>query len=476
MKKLLLSAALFVCTISIAQTIVYSEDFSTGSTWTLNTVVGAEGTYPNAWYISCQEDGQSAGVCGTACSTFDNSLHVSANSILGDMGAAYFEGLGTTTNRRAESGNISTIGQTGLTLSFDMIGAGNAQDFCALFYSVNGGATWQSLAPSLTSLCCGGVACTGTLQGLWQTNTYSLPASCENISNLRIAFVWQNLDDGIATDPSFAVDDIVITTASAAASITTSTLSQTEWCYGVDYMDVLNFTATGTFNSGNIFTAELSDASGSFAAPTIIGALPSASSGNLSINITIPGTVPAGSGYRVRVNASDPATTGADNGTDLVIHDLPTVSLGAFSDVCVYTPSFNLTGGTPTGGTYSGLGVSSNVFNPTAAGLGTHSIVYSYVDVNGCSSSDTSEIVVDGCASIEELQAKMTLFPNPASTSFVIEGVEGIEAVRLMDLSGRIVLHSKASKTVSIEGIPGGTYFVQVETSKALLLSRITIQ
>ena len=37
---------------------------------------------------------------------------------------------------------------------------------------------------------------------------YPLPANCENIPNLRIGFVWKNLDDGLATDPSFAVDDI----------------------------------------------------------------------------------------------------------------------------------------------------------------------------------------------------------------------------------------------------------------------------
>ena len=175
-----------------SQTVIYSEDFTTGATWTINTTTGPEGANANVWYISCQEDGQPVAACGTACIINDNSLHVS--TFAGDLGAAYLEiGTGqTTTERRAESGDISTVGQTNLTLNFDMIGdGGNPNDYTEVFYSINGGAAWISLATPLTSLCCGSVVCTGTEQGLWQNNTYALPATCENIANLRISFVWK---------------------------------------------------------------------------------------------------------------------------------------------------------------------------------------------------------------------------------------------------------------------------------------------
>jgi hypothetical protein len=66
----------------------------------------------------------------------------------------------------------------------------------------------------------------------------------------------------------------------------------------------VSFTTTGTFNAGNTFTAEFSDASGSFAAPTIIG------SGSTSpISITIPATTPTGSGYLIRIVSSNPSIT-----------------------------------------------------------------------------------------------------------------------------------------------------------------------
>lgn len=193
------------------QVVIYNEDFDGALTWTLNTDLGTEDANPNTWYISCEEEGVGAGLCGTACGAGNQTLHVSTNPA--DLGAAYVEtGAGFTgADRRAESDDISTVGDVDLTLNFDMIGWGNADDFAEVFYSIDGGGTWTSIDGPLTSLCCGGIPCSGAEQGLWETKTYALPVECEGIPNLRISFVWQNIDDGIATDPSFAVDNITIT-------------------------------------------------------------------------------------------------------------------------------------------------------------------------------------------------------------------------------------------------------------------------
>ncbi|HNW90730.1 MAG TPA: T9SS type A sorting domain-containing protein [Bacteroidales bacterium] len=92
------------------------------------------------------------------------------------------------------------------------------------------------------------------------------------------------------------------------------------------------FTLTGTMNAGNNVTAQLSDASGSFASPVILGTLATTTSG------TISGTIPAGTltggGYRVRVVSSDYALTAADNGSDLVITNttgISDISAGSYS-------------------------------------------------------------------------------------------------------------------------------------------------
>ncbi|WP_223274625.1 carbohydrate-binding protein, partial [Salibacter halophilus] len=64
-------------------------------------------------------------------------------------------------------------------------------------------------------------------------------------------------------------------------------------------------------------------------------------------------------------------------------------------DVCISSNSITLTGGTPTGGTYSGPGVSGTQFDPSVAGIGTHVIAYSVTNSNGCTDSDTTSITVN---------------------------------------------------------------------------------
>ena len=70
------------------------------------------------------------------------------------------------------------------------------------------------------------------------------------------------------------------------------------------------FTANGTFNAGNVFTAQLSNSSGSFASPTVLGTLTGTTSGTISA--TIPNTVAVGTGYKIRVIPSNPALTNVD--------------------------------------------------------------------------------------------------------------------------------------------------------------------
>ena len=79
----------------------------------------------------------------------------------------------------------------------------------------------------------------------------------------------------------------------------------------------------------------------------------------------------------------------------MVVNPKPTVSLASFTPVCNSSTAFIMTQGTPYGGTYSGTGVSGSSFDPTIAGIGTHSIIYSFTDANSCSSSDTNTISVN---------------------------------------------------------------------------------
>ena len=78
----------------------------------------------------------------------------------------------------------------------------------------------------------------------------------------------------------------------------------------------------------------------------------------------------------------------------VIVHPLPIVTAGSYGPTCVTASPLSLSG-LPAGGTWSGSGVSGSTFTPSVAGAGTIRIYYSYTDENGCSSVDSTDIVVN---------------------------------------------------------------------------------
>lgn len=495
MKKLLLSGVLLFALTSNAQTVIWTETFENncssgclvsgvntgnGAWTTTDNSPAIDGcgypTSPNTFYVSCAENGNAAGACGTTCSG-DESLHLGSTS-LGDQGASYDSGgsclfgLGgllddTETDIRAESPVINLTGQSNITLNFVYMenGQGSFDDASLWYYD---GATWSLLDALAKTTPCG-------VQGTWTAFSILLPASANGNSNVKIGFKWVNNVDATGSDPSFAVDDIQLTVVATSNTITTTNnVAPSSWCVGSDAVLSVNYTSTGTWNSGNVFSIQLSDATGSFASPTVIGSLASTAASG-TVTGTVPGATPAGNGYRVRIVGSDPSTTGSDNSADLVINPLPNVTMTTFADVCVYDGLFTLTGGSPAMGTYSGTGVTANVFDPSAAGVGTHTITYTFTDGNGCSDNETETITVGACSGVIELSSDIVLYPNPATEEFRISGVADIQSVELVDLSGRSV--KKFTKGIySISSVPAGTYMVIITASAGVYQTRIVIE
>ncbi|MBK8491904.1 MAG: T9SS type A sorting domain-containing protein [Saprospirales bacterium] len=73
---------------------------------------------------------------------------------------------------------------------------------------------------------------------------------------------------------------------------------------------------------------------------------------------------------------------------------VPDVSLTLPGPITVNDTPVILTGGMPGGGIYSGIGISGDSFDPMEAGLGTHTITYTYTDANGCSGIASGTITV----------------------------------------------------------------------------------
>ncbi len=75
------------------------------------------------------------------------------------------------------------------------------------------------------------------------------------------------------------------------------------------------YTRTGVFGAGNVMRAQLSDASGSFASPTVLFGLDKGT----YMTVTLPNNVTPGTGYRVRIVSSSPVITSNDNGSNITI-------------------------------------------------------------------------------------------------------------------------------------------------------------
>lgn len=74
---------------------------------------------------------------------------------------------------------------------------------------------------------------------------------------------------------------------------------------------------------------------------------------------------------------------------------LPLVTLSLQNNICENENPVILSGGSPSGGIYSGRGVAGNLFIPSVAGIGIAPVLYSYTDVSGCYNSASSSITVN---------------------------------------------------------------------------------
>ncbi|MCH2233636.1 MAG: FG-GAP-like repeat-containing protein [Crocinitomicaceae bacterium] len=89
--------------------------------------------------------------------------------------------------------------------------------------------------------------------------------------------------------------------------------------------------------------------------------------------------------------------------------------------------------GDPVGGTFSGLGISGNTFNPSVAGVGTHDIVYTY-NAGGCSGTDTQTVTVTGAPTYNYELIISAVYDGPLSGG-TPKGIELFVAQDIADLS-----------------------------------------
>ena len=127
--------------------------------------------------------------------------------------------------------------------------------------------------------------------------------------------------------------------------------------------------------------------------------------------------------------------TSSDNVT-VVYHALPVVSIsGLNAAYCVNETAVINIAGTPAGGTFSGPGMLGTLFSPSTAGVGVHTIVYTYTDNFGCTNSQSQSVEVYDISTTSftglaaeyciDNTAPVALTGTPAGGTYTGSGISG---------------------------------------------------
>lgn len=170
----------------------------------------------------------------------------------------------------------------------------------------------------------------GPINAASVSGSFTIPsAAVSGNTRMRVSMEYNTIPNSCGSFSYGEVEDYTVNILKQ--TITTGVVSPTSYCKGAPIN--IPYTVTGTFNTGNIFTAQLSDATGSFATPVNIGTLSAVSAGTISG--TIPISTINGSGYRIRVVGSNPVITGSVNGSNLTINPIPGSPTTIGAEICI---------------------------------------------------------------------------------------------------------------------------------------------
>ncbi|RYF78260.1 MAG: hypothetical protein EOO39_01910, partial [Cytophagaceae bacterium] len=284
-------------------------------------------------------------------------------------------------------------------------------------------------APSFTQAPASTAVCTG--------NTATFTATATGATS----FQWQQDDNSGFSSPTAVTTGGIYTVSTSG---TTSTLSiTTNASVNGQYFRAVATNSTGsTSSTGALLTVNTLPAVSitglasayckNAAAVTLTG---SPSGGTFTVDGTTatqfsPTALAAGSHtvvYRY-TNGSGCVNTATQNVT---INALPTVSItGLASAYCKDASAVTLTG-SPTGGSFTVDGNSATQFTPANLATGSHAVIYTYTNGNGCTNTASQNVTINALPTVAitdlasaycKSASAVTLAGSPTGGSFTIDG------------------------------------------------------
>ncbi len=172
---------------------------------------------------------------------------------------------------------------------------------------------------------------------------------------------------------------------------------------------------------------------------------------------------------------------------EVMMHELPTVDLGADITVCA-GELVTLDAGNP-GAAYlwsTGETTQTIEVDSTGVGIGTATYWVEVTSTDNCTNADEITVQYDDCTNISEIDESkdMVVFPNPSAGTFTLEtgtlskpvlvtvtNAFGTEVYRLENFSNQ-----SGKLDIDINDQPNGVYFIRVKGEKANTIQKVVIQ
>ena len=162
----------------------------------------------------------------------------------------------------------------------------------------------------------------------------------------------------------------------------------------------------------------------------------------------------------------------SDNATvNVIVNPLPKVDAGPDQEVCENGNPINLTGEDPSGGTWSGTGVSGSQFNPAGLAPGDYPVMYSYTNpITQCSNSDNKTVTINA---IPVATASSNSPVCVGGTINLFGGPDGMASYNWYGPGGWTSTDRNPTRTA--DNTTAGTYYLSVVNSQGCTSDNATV-
>jgi len=277
-----------------------------------------------------------------------------------------------------------------------------------------------------------------------------------NISDFNLSINISGLSTGShhlfirskATNQAWSLDnkfDFTVTAAIPTPAIVLTSVSRKTVCLP-DTLKVA-YQKSGTYNAGNIFKVQLSNSSGSFSSPVVIGSFTSTGSGVISC--PIPAGTPAGTKYRLRMLSTNPVVTGTTSTDSLIVkaaHPIPTITPSGAVSVCMGSTT-NLTASNGFESYLWNTGKTTKQITVGTAG----SYLVNVVDSGGCTGTSAPVTVTIKKApdSIKTITGPTSVTANQTGVTYAITSAAGVTYAWTVP-SGSIITSGQGTASIQV--------------------------